>query len=242
MGDDHGPGLYKRVVIKLSGEALTGPDDFGLHAPTLARIAADLVGAVELGTEIAVVVGGGNFFRGMQGADKGIERARADSIGMLATVMPALAIEAAIEAEGYPARALSALPMPALCQPYSRQAALHHLEKQRICVLAGGTGNPFFTTDTGAVLRAAELACDAVFKATQVDGVYTADPKRDPSASRYDHLTHGEAIRLNLQVMDTAAFALARENRIPIVVFSIAEEGAIRDAICGRGRYTVVTP
>ena len=242
MGDDHGPGLYKRVVIKLSGESLTGPEAFGLHAPTIARIAADLVRCVELGTEIAIVVGGGNFFRGMQGADKGIERARADSIGMLATVMNALAIEAAIEAEGYPARALSALAMPALCQPYSRQAALHHLAKQRICVLAGGTGNPFFTTDTGAVLRAAELSCDAVFKATQVDGVYSADPKRDPTATRYERLTHEEAIRLHLEVMDTAAFALARENRIPIVVFSIGKEAAIRDALCGYGRYTVVSP
>lgn len=242
MQDDHAAGMYRRVVIKLSGEALTGPGTFGLDAPTIARIAADLVSAVDLGTEIAVVVGGGNFFRGMQGADKGIERARADSIGMLATVMNALAIEAAIEAEGYAARALSAIPMPALCQPYSRQAALHHLSKGRVCVLAGGTGNPFFTTDTGAVIRAAELASDAVMKATQVDGVYTADPKLDPTATRFERLTHDDAIRLNLAVMDTAAFALARENKIPIVVFSIATDGAIRAAIEGTGRFTVVTP
>ena len=242
MTGDHGAGLYKRVVIKLSGECLTGPDQFGLNAPTVARIAADLVSAVNIGIEIAVVVGGGNFFRGMQGADKGIERARADSIGMLATVMNALAIEAAIEAEGYSARALSAVPMPSLCQPYSRQAALHHLAKQRICVLAGGTGNPFFTTDTGAVLRAAELSCDAVLKATQVDGVYSADPKRDATATRFERLTHDEAIRRNLEIMDTAAFALARENKIPIVVFSIAEEGAIRGALQGYGRFTLVSP
>ncbi len=234
--------MYRRVVIKLSGEALTGPDPFGLNAPTVARIAADLVGAVNLGVEIAVVVGGGNFFRGMQGADKGIERARADSIGMLATVMNALAIEAAIEAEGHAARALSAVPMPSVCQPYSRQATLHHLAKNRICVLAGGTGNPFFTTDTGAVLRAAELAGDAVMKATQVDGIYTADPKLDANATRYDHLTHGEAIARNLAVMDTAAFALARENHMPIVVFSIAEAGAITAALSGRGVFTLVTP
>ena len=242
MTDDHGAGRYRRVVIKLSGEALTGPDAFGLHAPTVARIAADLVGSAELGVEIAVVVGGGNFFRGMQGADKGIERARADSIGMLATVMNALAIEAAIEAEGSPARALSAIPMPSLCQPYSRQAALHHLAKGRICVLAGGTGNPFFTTDTGAVLRAAELSSDAVMKATQVDGVYSADPKRDPAATRFDHLTHDDAIGRNLAVMDTAAFALARENRIPILVFSIAQEAAIRSTLEGTGRFTLVSP
>ena len=175
-----------------------------------------------MGVEIAVVVGGGNFFRGIQGADKGIERARADSIGMLATVMNALALEQAIEREKQPARALSAIAMPAICQPYSRQAALNHLAKGRVVVLAGGTGNPFFTTDTGAALRAAELSADALMKATQVDGVYTADPKKDPTARRYDTLTHDEAIEKRLAVMDTAAFALARENRIPIIVFSLA--------------------
>ena len=242
MNDGHGAGMFRRIVVKLSGEALTGPDDHGLHAPTVQRIAADLASAVESGTEIAVVVGGGNFFRGIQGATKGIERARADSIGMLATVMNALALEAAIEAEGFSARALSAVPMPSVCQPYSRQATLHHLSTGRICVLAGGTGNPFFTTDTGAVLRAAELSCDAVMKATQVDGVYSADPKRDASATRFDRLTHDEAIRRNLAVMDTAAFALARENRIPIIVFSIAVEGAIRAALEGSGVFTLVTP
>ncbi len=242
MNDGHGAGMFRRIVVKLSGEALTGPDDHGLHAPTVQRIAADLASAVESGTEIAVVVGGGNFFRGIQGATKGIERARADSIGMLATVMNALALEAAIEAEGFAARALSAVPMPSVCQPYSRQATLHHLSKGRICVLAGGTGNPFFTTDTGAVLRAAELSCDAVMKATQVDGVYSADPKRDASATRFDRLTHDEAIRRNLAVMDTAAFALARENSIPIIVFSIAVEGAIRAALEGGGVFTLVTP
>ena len=243
MANEKRRSLYGRVVVKLSGEALTGPEKFGLHAPTLARIAADCVAAARQGdTEIAIVVGGGNFFRGMQGADKGIERARADSIGMLATIMNALAIEAAIEAADHPARALSAIPMPALCQPYSRQAALHHLDKGRICVLAGGTGNPFFTTDTGAVLRGAELSCGAVLKATQVDGVYDADPKRDPNAKRFERLTHSQAIQQNLEVMDTAAFALARENRIPIVVFSIAEPQAILQAVAGEGRFTLVTP
>ncbi|MBV8848567.1 MAG: UMP kinase [Methylobacteriaceae bacterium] len=234
---------WKRVIIKLSGEALTGGEGaFGLHAPTVARIARDIASAAALGVEIGVVVGGGNFFRGMQGADKGIERARADSIGMLATVMNALALEAALEAEKAPARALSAIAMPALCQPYSRQAALHHLAKGRIVVLAGGTGNPFFTTDTGAALRAAELSANAVMKATNVDGVYTADPKRDAKATRYTDLTHDEAIVRNLAVMDTAAFALARENCIPIIVFSIREEGAIRSALEGRGHATYVWP
>ncbi len=242
MSSGHSVGMFRRIVVKLSGEALTGPEHHGLHAPTVARIAADLVSAVEGGVEIAVVVGGGNFFRGIQGATKGIERARADSIGMLATVMNALALEAAIEAEGFSARALSAVPMPSVCQPYSRQAALHHLAKGRICVLAGGTGNPFFTTDTGAVLRAAELSCDAVMKATQVDGVYSADPKLDPAAVRFEQLTHDEAISRQLAVMDTAAFALARENHIPIIVFSIATEGAIRAALEGSGIFTMVTP
>ena len=242
MSDSHQAGLFKRVMVKLSGEALTGPESFGIHAPTLVRIAADLGAASELGTEVSVVVGGGNFFRGMLGAEKGIERARADSIGMLATVMNALALEAAIETEGFPARALSAIPMPALCQPYSRQAALHHLAKGRICILAGGTGNPFFTTDTGAVLRAAELSADVVMKATQVDGIYSADPKRDPTAEWLPRLTHGEAITRNLAIMDTAAFALARENRISIMVFSIATTGAITGALEGKGRYTLVSP
>ena len=233
---------WKRVVVKLSGEALQGPQTHGLDSETIDRIADDLVNAAELGVEIAVVVGGGNFFRGIQGADKGIERARADSIGMLATVMNALAVEFAIEKRGWPARALSAVPMPSLCEPYSRQAALHHLGKGRIVILAGGTGNPFFTTDTGAALRGAELSCDAIMKATQVDGIYSADPKKDPSATRYDRLTHDEAIAKSLAVMDTAAFALARENRIPIIVFSIAQPGAITAALVGQGRSTLVVP
>jgi uridylate kinase len=233
---------WKRVIVKLSGEALMGPLTHGLHQGTVERIAGDLAKAAALGVEIGVVVGGGNFFRGIQGADKGIERARADSIGMLATVMNALALEQAIEMQGQAARALSAIAMPALCQPYSRQAALNHLAKNRVTVLAGGTGNPFFTTDTGAVLRAAELSADAVMKATQVDGVYTADPKKDPTATRYIELTHDEAIQRNLAVMDTAAFALARENAIPIIVFSIQEDGAILDALQGRGRFTLVAP
>jgi uridylate kinase len=233
---------WKRVVVKLSGEALMGGAAHGIEAVTLARIARDLASAAELGVEVAVVVGGGNFFRGIQGADKGIERARADSIGMLATVMNSLALEQAIEAQGRPARALSAVPMPSLCESYSRRAALHHLGKGRVMIAAGGTGSPFFTTDTGAVLRAAELSADAVLKATQVDGVYTADPKRDPNARRYDSLTHDEAIAQNLAVMDTSAFALARENKIPIIVFSIAGEGSIRATIEGRGRATHVVP
>jgi uridylate kinase len=233
---------WKRVVLKLSGEALMGSQTHGLDQHTLDRISADIAKAADAGFEIAVVVGGGNFFRGIQGADKGIDRARADSIGMLATVMNALALEHAVEKKGHPARALSAVPMPYVCQPYSRQAALNHLAKGRVVVLAGGTGNPFFTTDTGAVLRAAELSADAVLKATQVDGVYSADPKKDPTATRYERLTHGEAIAKNLAVMDATAFALARENAIPIIVFSIADPEAISGALAGRGRSTLVEP
>jgi uridylate kinase len=233
---------WKRVVVKLSGEALQGPQTHGLDSATLDRIADDLDAAAALGVEIAVVVGGGNFFRGIQGADKGIERARADSIGMLATVMNALAIEFALEKLGRAARALSAVPMPSVCQPYSRQAALHHLGKGRVVILAGGTGNPFFTTDTGAALRGAELSCDAIMKATQVDGVYSADPKKDAAATRYDLLTHDEAIAKNLAIMDTAAFALARENRIPIIVFSLAAPRAISSALAGQGKSTLVVP
>ena len=233
---------WRRVVVKLSGEALMGAGRQGLDARTLELIAADLAEAARRGVETAVVVGGGNFFRGIAGAEKGIERARADSIGMLATVMNALAIEYAIEKQGRAARVLSAIPMPSICEPYSRQAALHHLGKGRVVVLAGGTGNPFFTTDTGAALRAAELSCDAILKATQVDGVYSADPKRDPTARRFDTLTQDDAIIQNLAIMDTAAFALARENRIPIVVFSIKEPGAICAALEGRGKATLVVP
>jgi uridylate kinase len=233
---------WRRIVVKLSGEALMGSQSHGLDPETLARIAADLKSVARRGVEVAVVVGGGNFFRGIEGADKGIERARADSIGMLATVMNALALEYAIEKHGQTARTLSAVAMPSLCEAYSRQAALHHLGKGRVVVLAGGTGNPFFTTDTGAALRGAELSCDLIMKATQVDGVYSADPKRDPAAKRYDALTHDEAIVRNLAVMDTAAFALARENRIPIIVFSIREPGAILAALEGRGKATLVSP
>jgi uridylate kinase len=242
MSTTGAPPKWSRVVVKLSGEALQGQSAFGLDAATLSRIATDLAAASAAGHQIAVVVGGGNFFRGIKGADSGIERARADSIGMLATVMNGLALEQAIEGQGRPARCLSAVPMPSVCESFSRRAALHHLEKGRVVIAAGGTGNPFFTTDTGAVLRAAELSADAVLKATQVDGVYTADPKRDPGAKRYDALTHDEAIAKNLAVMDTAAFALARENRIPIIVFSISGAGAITTTLRGEGRATVVSP
>jgi len=232
--------VYRRVVVKVSGEALMGPDSFGIHQPTLERIAADLIASQRLGVAIAVVVGGGNIFRGVNVSEKGIARATGDMMGMLATVMNALALEGAIEKAGLAARTMSALTMPEVCEAYERRRALRHLEQGRMVLLAGGTGNPFFTTDTTAVLRAAEIGAEAVLKATDVDGVYSADPKKDQDAKRYDRLTHQEAIERNLKVMDTTAFALARENRMPIIVFSIREKEAIAAVLRGKGRATVV--
>ena len=232
--------VYRRVVVKVSGEALMGPDSFGIHQPTLERIAADLIASQRLGVAIAVVVGGGNIFRGVNVSEKGIARPTGDMMGMLATVMNALALEGAIEKGGLAARTMSALTMPEVCEPYERRRALHHLERGRMVLLAGGTGNPFFTTDTTAVLRAAEIGAEAVLKATDVDGVYSADPKKDQNAKRYDRLSHQEAIERNLKVMDTTAFALARENRMPIIVFSIREKEAIAAVLRGKGRATVV--
>jgi uridylate kinase len=232
--------VYRRVVVKVSGEALMGPDSFGIHQPTLERIAADLTASQQLGVAIAVVVGGGNIFRGVNVSEKGVARATGDMMGMLATVMNALALESAIEKAGLAARTMSALTMPEVCEAYERGRALRHLEQGRVVLLAGGTGNPFFTTDTTAVLRAAEIGAEAVLKATNVDGVYSADPKKDKNAARYDRLSHQEAIERNLKVMDTTAFALARENRMPIIVFSIREKGAIAAVLRGKGRATVV--
>jgi uridylate kinase len=231
---------YRRVVVKLSGEALSGPEPFGIHRPTIDGFAADLAAARALGVTIGVVVGGGNVLRGVETSAQGVSRPTADSMGMLATVMNALVLEAALERAGAPARAMSALSMPQVCETYERQRALRHLDDKRIVVFAGGTGNPFFTTDTTAVLRAAEIDAQAVLKATNVDGVYSADPKKDPKATRYERLTHREAIERDLKVMDSTAFALARENRIPIIVFSIREQGAIEAVLRGKGRSTTV--
>jgi uridylate kinase len=231
---------YRRVIVKLSGEALSGRQGFGIHQPTIDRLAADLAATRALGVTLGVVVGGGNVLRGVAAAAEGLSRPTADAMGMLATVMNALALEAAIERVGAPARAMSALAMPQVCETYERQRALRHLEQNRIVVFAGGTGNPFFTTDTTAVLRAGEMACHAVLKATDVDGVYSADPKKDPSAKRFDRLTHAEALAGDLKVMDATAFALARENAMPIIVFSIRQQGAIAAVLRGEGRATIV--
>ncbi len=231
---------YRRVVVKLSGEALSGPEKFGIHQPTIDRFAADLVAAHRLGVALGVVVGGGNVLRGAQISEDGLSRPTADAMGMLATVMNALVLVAAIERAGVEARAMSALIMPQVCETYERQSALRHLENDRIIVFAGGTGNPFFTTDTTAVLRAAEMECNAVLKATDVDGIYTADPKKDPAATRYERLGHQEALDRRLKIMDATAFALAQENRMPIIVFSIRGERAIENVLCGKGHFTTV--
>lgn len=237
-----GKPAYRRVLVKVSGEALMGSETYGLHAPTIGRIAADLAALHKAGVEVAVVVGGGNLIRGATLAESGLDRAAADQMGMLATVMNALALEGAVVSAGATARTLSAVPMPSVCESYSRQAALKHLQDGHVVLLAGGTGQPYFTTDTGAALRAAELGCEAIFKATNVDGVYDADPKTQRNAKRFDRLTHDEALAKDLKVMDAAAFALAREAGLPIIVFSIREEGAITAAVRGQGRSTIVTP
>ena len=231
---------YRRVIVKLSGEALSGPEKFGIHQPTIDRFAADIIAAHALGIGLGVVVGGGNVLRGAQISEDGLSRPTADSMGMLATVMNALVLETAIERAGASARTMSALSMPQVCETYERQRALRHLEDKRVIVFAGGTGNPYFTTDTTAVLRAAEMGCDAVLKATDVDGVYTADPKRDPGATRYQRLSHQEALDRRLKIMDATAFALAQQNRMPIIVFSILGQGAIADVLRGKGHFTIV--
>lgn len=234
---------FRRVLVKLSGEGLAAPDGYWLDPDTLTRIAADIASASRTGTEIAIVVGGGNIIRGARVAAAGwIDRPTADSMGMLGTVMNALAFESAINAQGVAARTLSAVPMPSLCESYARQPALHHLSKGRVVILAGGTGNPYFTTDTGAVLRAAELGCDAVLKATQVDGVYDSDPKTNPNARRFGEISHDEALSRDLKVMDTAAFALARESRLRIIVGSIHAPSSVAAILSGNAPSTIVGP
>ena len=231
---------YRRVLLKVSGEALMGSDQFGINTAVIDRIAADVKEASDAGSQICMVVGGGNIFRGLAGAAKGIERATADYMGMLATVMNALALQAGLERTGLSCRVQSAIAMNNVCEPYVRRRAERHLEKGRVVIFAAGTGNPFFTTDTAAALRAAEMGCDAMLKATQVDGVYSADPKKDPAATRYDSLSYHEVLAKNLQVMDAAAISLSRENHIPILVFSLAEKGALAQVLAGGGRATII--
>jgi uridylate kinase len=234
--------LYDRVMLKISGEALMGDRGFGLDPPTVARVAGEVKKAHELGVEICMVIGGGNIFRGLSGAAQGMERAQADYMGMLATVMNALAMQNALEAIGIHTRVLSAIPMATVCEPYIRRRGVRHLEKGRVVIFAAGTGNPYFTTDTAATLRAMEMNCDAILKGTQVDGVYDSDPKLNPAAVRYDEVSFDEVLNKNLKVMDASAIAMARDNNLPIVVFSLKQDGAMVRVLLGGGRYTVVGP
>lgn len=231
---------YKRVLLKVSGEALMGTRDYGIDNATVERIADEVAEAAATGVELCLVIGGGNIFRGVAGVAQGMDRTTADSMGMLATVMNALAMHQALEDKGVSARTMSAIPMPTVCEPYARQRAVRHLAKGRVVVFAAGTGNPFFTTDTAAALRAAEMDCNALLKGTNVDGVYSADPKEDANAARFEALTHLDVLSRDLNVMDAAAITLARDNRIPIIVFSIQTEGALGAVLRGEGRYTIV--
>ncbi|MGD0192750.1 MAG: UMP kinase [Rhizomicrobium sp.] len=231
---------YRRVLLKVSGEALMGSQNYGIDIGTVERIAADVTDAVQAGIEMCLVIGGGNIFRGLKGAAAGIERATADYMGMLATVMNALAMQAALERAGVTTRVQSAIGMDNVCEPYIRRRAIRHMEKGRVVIFAAGTGNPFFTTDTAAALRAAEMNCEVMLKGTQVDGVYSADPKKDPRAERYDSLSYHEVLSRDLQVMDASAISLSRENRIPIIVFSIHDRGALLAVLTGEGRCTII--
>jgi uridylate kinase len=231
---------YRRVLLKLSGEALAGDKGYGIDLDVLMPITRDIAAAVAAGAEICLVVGAGNIYRGLMASEGGMDRARADYMGMLATVMNALALQTALERQGVTARVLSAIPMPTVCEAYIRDKALDHLAKRRVVIFAGGTGNPYFTTDTAAALRAAEMGCDALLKATQVDGVYSADPKKSPGARRYDRLSYDDVLKQGLRIMDAAAIALARDNRIPIIVFSIKSQGGLADVLKGKGASTAI--
>lgn len=232
---------YRRILVKISGEALMGDKAYGIDVNTVQRIAEEIKAAVELGAAVSLVVGGGNIFRGLTGAADGMERASADYMGMLATVMNALALRNALQQANVASRVLSAIPMPTVCEPFVREKAMRHLAKGRVVIFAAGTGNPFFTTDTAAALRAVEMKCDAIIKGTQVDGIYSADPKIDPDAERFDHLSYTEILSRDLKVMDGAAIALARDNDIPIIVLSITDKGCFADALSGRARCTTVS-
>ncbi|MDP1736097.1 MAG: UMP kinase [Caulobacter sp.] len=231
---------YKRILVKVSGEVLMGDSAFGIDMDTVEAVAQDLKQVADEGIELCLVIGGGNIFRGLAGAAKGMERASADYMGMLATVMNALAMQDALERIGVSTRVQSAIPMPTVCEPVIRRRAERHLEKGRVVIFAAGTGNPFFTTDSGAALRAAEMKCDALFKGTSVDGVYTADPKKDKTAQRFDRLTYHDVLSRDLKVMDASAISLMRENGIPIVVFSIRERGNLMKVLRGEGVHTVI--
>ena len=235
------PTSYDRVMLKISGEALMGDQGYGLHPPTVARIADEVESVQQMGVEVCMVIGGGNIFRGLQGSAQGMERTTADYMGMLATVMNALAMQSALEAKGIHTRVISAIRMDEVAEPYIRRRAVRHLEKKRVIIFAAGTGNPYFTTDTAATLRASEMNCQAIFKGTKVDGIYDKDPNKFADAVRYDEVTYDDALQKNLGVMDASAIALARDNKLPIIVFSLDEPGGFRGILSGEGTYTRVT-
>jgi uridylate kinase len=235
------PPLFRRVLLKLSGEALMGDREFGLDPTIVDRIADEVKVVLALGVQVCMVIGGGNIFRGVSGAAAGMERATADYMGMMATVINSLAMQSALERSGVMTRVQSAISMQAVCEPYIRRRALRHMEKGRVVIFAAGTGNPFFTTDTAAALRASEMGCDALLKATKVDGVYSADPKLAPDAVRYQRLSYLEVLSNDLRVMDASAISLARENNIPILVFSLLKAGGFADVVMGRGLFTIIT-
>jgi uridylate kinase len=234
------PLRYQKILLKVSGEVLMGEQGFGIDTNTLERTAEDIAEVVKTGVELCLVIGGGNIFRGVSLAGRGMERASADYMGMLATVMNALALQGALEKIGVYTRVQSAIPMDAVCEPYVRRRAMRHLEKGRVVIFAAGIGAPFFTTDTTGALRAAEMGCHALFKGTSVDGVYTADPKKDPAAQRYETLSYHDVLARDLRVMDASAISLMRDNQIPIVVFSIRERGNFLKVLRGEGVYTTI--
>lgn len=231
---------HKRILLKISGEVLMGGQPFGIDLETVGRIADEVITAQNAGAQVALVIGGGNIFRGMAGAAKGMDRVSADHMGIMATVMNALAMQGVLNAKGVDARVLSAIAMPTIAETYSAAKGRHHLEKGRVVICAGGTGLPFFTTDTGAALRAAELKCDALYKGTSVDGVYSSDPKTDGKARRFDVISFNDVLAQNLKIMDSAAIALARDNGIPVVVFSIREAGNVARVLSGKGTFTTI--
>ena len=232
---------FKRVLLKISGEALMGTSEYGIHMPTCLKFAEEIAAARELGAEICLVIGGGNIFRGLAGAANGMELSQADSMGMMATIMNALAMQSALETIGVQTRVQSGIRMDEICEPFIRRRAIRHMEKGRVVIFAAGTGNPYFTTDTGAALRAAEMHCDAMMKGTQVDGVYSADPKSNPDAVRYDTLTYQDVLARDLRVMDASAVSLMRDTNIPIVVFSLHNKGALQDVLTGKGPSTIIS-
>ncbi len=231
---------YKRIMLKMSGEVLMGPNEYGLDPATVARVAQDIKSVVDLGAELCIVVGAGNIFRGVSGAAQGMDRTTADYMGMLGIVINALALQNALEVAGVNTRVQSAIRMDSICEPYIRRKALRHMEKGRVVIFAAGTGNPYFTTDTAATLRASEMDCEAIYKGTKVDGVYTADPQKDPTATHFDKISYIDVLTKDLRVMDATAISLARENNIPIVVFSVRQEGNFAKVVQGQGKFTTV--